>query len=58
MVERLFFRCRKLYISFVFIEKSYFLASKNVTLNSSHYLIMKIHNKRELQHIAINHLAY
>ena len=29
--------------------------SKDVTLNSTHYLIMKIDNKRELQNIAINH---
>ena len=55
MVEELFFRCRKLNISFVFITQSYFLAPKEVRLNSTHYLIMKIHNKRELQHIAINH---
>ena len=29
--------------------------SKNVRLNSTHYLIMKVHNITELQHIAINY---
>ena len=31
--------------------------SKDVRLNSTHYLIMKINNTRELQNIAINHSA-
>ena len=30
---------------------------KEVRLNSTHYLIMKIHNRRELQQIAIDHSA-
>ena len=30
---------------------SYFAAPKNITLNSTHYFIMKIPNKRELQQI-------
>ena len=34
-----------------------FFCSKNVRLNSAHYLILKINNKRELQNIAINHSA-
>ena len=37
--------------------QSYFSVSKDVRLNSTHYLIMKINNKRELQKIAINHSA-
>ena len=37
--------------------QSYFSVPKEVRLNSTHYLIMKIHNKRELQQIAINHSA-
>ena len=41
--------------SLVFISQSYFSVSKDVRLNSTHYLIMKINNKRELQNIAINH---
>ena len=51
------FRCRKLNISLVFITRSYFSVSKEVRLNSTYYLIMKIHNKRELQQIAIDHSA-
>ena len=34
-----------------------FVVVKDVRLNSTHYLIMKINNKRELQNIAINHSA-
>ena len=55
IIKDLFFRCRKLSISFVFITQSYVSVPKEVRLNSAHYLIMKIHNKRELQRIAINH---
>ena len=47
----------KLNISLVFITQSYFSVPKDVRLNSTHYLIMKINNKRELQNIAINHSA-
>ena len=55
--KELFIRCRKLNISFLFITQSYFSVPKEVRLNSTHYLIIKIHNKRELQQIAIDHLA-
>ena len=44
-------------IFLVFITPSYFSVPKEVRLNSTHYLITKIHNKRELQQIAINHSA-
>ena len=44
-------------ISLVFIIQSYLLVPKEVRLNSTHYLIMKNHNKRELQQIAINYSA-
>ena len=44
-------------ISLVFITQSYLLVPKEVRLNFTHYLIMKIHNKRELQQIAINYSA-
>ena len=44
-------------ISLVFITQSYFGVLKEVRLNSIHYLIMKTHNKSELQNIAINHSA-
>ena len=43
--------------SLVFITQFCFSVPKELRLNSTHYLIMKIHNKRELQQIAINHLA-
>ena len=51
----MFIRCRKLNISLVFITQSYFSVPKDIRLNSTHYLIMKINNKRELQNIAINY---
>ena len=57
VLKELFIRCRKLNISLVFITQSYFSVPKDVRLNSTHYLIMKINNKRELQNIAINHSA-
>ena len=57
IIKELFIRCRKLNISLVFITKSCFSVPKDVRLNSTHYLIMKIKNKRELQSIAINHSA-
>ena len=54
IVFELFIRGRKLNISFVFITRSYFAVPKN-RLNSTHYFVMKIPNKRELQQIAFNH---
>ena len=57
IIKELFIRCRKLNISLVFITQSYFSAPKNVRLNSTHYLIMRIYNRKELQNIAINHSA-
>ena len=48
IIKKLFIRCRKLNISLVFITQSYFSLSKEVRLNSTNYLIMKIDNKREL----------
>ena len=56
IIKELFIRCKKPNISLVFITQSYFSVPKDVRLNSTHYLIMKI-NKRELQNIAINHSA-
>ena len=55
ITKELFIRCRKLNKSLVFITKSYFRVSKDVRLNSTNYQIMKIHNRRELQQIAIDH---
>ena len=55
IVTKLFIRSRKLNISLVFITQSYFAVPKNITLNSTHYFIMKIPNKRDLQQIAFSH---
>ena len=53
IVTELFIRGRKLNISIVFITQSYFNVQKDVRLNSTHFFIMKIPNKRELQQIAL-----
>ena len=55
MVTELFIRGRKLNISIAFITQSYFKVPKDVRLNSAHFFIMKIPNKRELQQTALNH---
>ena len=52
IVKELFIRCRKLNVSIVFITQSYFRTPKNARLNSTHYINMKIQNKKELQSIA------
>ena len=44
--KELFIRCRKLNISFVFITRSYFSVLKEGRLNSTHYLIMKVNNRK------------
>ena len=55
-VTELFIRGRKLNISLVFITQSYFAVVKNIRLNSTHYFIMKILNKQELQQIIIHQI--
>ena len=55
IVTELFIRGRKLNISLVFITQLCFKVPKDVRLNTSHFFIAKIPNKRELQQIAINH---
>ena len=55
IVTELFIRGRKLNISLVFITQSYFKVPNNVRLNSTHFFIMKIPNKRELDQIALSH---
>ena len=55
IVTELFIRGRKLNISLVFITQSYFKVPKDIRLNTTHFFITKILNKRELQQIAINH---
>ena len=54
VVTELFIRGRKLNISIVFITQSYFKVPKDVRLNSTHFFIIKITNKRELQEITLN----
>ena len=55
IVTELFIRGRKLNISLVFIIQSYFKVPKVVRLNTTHFFIMKILNKRELQQITISY---
>ena len=55
IVSELFIRGRKLNIFLVFVTQSYFAVPRNIRLNSTHYFVMKIPNKRELQQIAFNH---
>ena len=57
IINEQFIRWRKLNNSLVFITQSYFSVPKDVRLNSTHYLIMKIKNRKELQNVAINHSA-
>ena len=55
VVTELFIREGKLNISIVFITQSYFKVPKDVRLTSTHFFIMKIPNRRELQQTALNH---
>ena len=55
IVTELFIRGRKLNISLVFTTQSYLKVPKDVKLNTTHFFIMKVPNKRELQQVAINH---
>ena len=48
IVTELLIRGRKLNILIIFITQSYFKVPKDVRLNSTHFFIMKIPNKREL----------
>ena len=51
----LFIRGRKLNISIAVITQSKFKVRKDVRLNSTHFFIIKVPNKRELQQSALNH---
>ena len=55
IVTELFIRGRKRNISLNFITQAYFAVPKDIRLNSTHYFLMKIPNKRELQQITFNH---
>ena len=61
IIKELFYGARKINVSIVFITQSYFRALKDARFNSTHYIIMKIGNKRELKRIAeekSGHLDY
>ena len=47
-VTELFIRARKLNVCLVSILQSFFMVRKDVRLNTSHFFIAKISNKREL----------
>ena len=55
IVTELFLRGRKLNISLVFKSQLCFKVSKIIRLNATHYFIVKISSKSELQQIASNH---
>ena len=55
IITELFIRRRKLSISLVFITKPFFKFPEDVRPNSTHFFILEIPNKRELQQIALNH---
>ena len=48
IVTELFIRGRKLNISLVFITQLYFKVPKDIRVNTTHFFITKIPNKREL----------
>ena len=61
IIKELFYRARKINVSIAFITQSYFRALKDARLNSTHYILMKIGNKKELKRIAeekSGHLDY
>ena len=61
IIKELFYIARKINVSIVFITQTYFRALKDARLNSTHYIIMKINNKKELKRIAeetSGHLDY
>ena len=55
IATELFIRDKKINISLVFTTQSYFKVPKDVRLSSTHFFILKIPNKRDLQQIAINY---
>ena len=59
--KELFYRARKINVLIVFIRQSYFRALKDARLNRTHYILMRIGNKKELKRIAeekSGHLDY
>ena len=61
IIKELFYKARKINVLIVFIMQSYSRALKDARLNSTHYILMKIGNKKELKRIAeekSGHLDY
>ena len=61
IIKELYYRAHKINVSIVFITQSYFKALKDARLNSTHYILMTIGNKKELKRIAeekSGHLDY
>ena len=54
-LNELFIRGRKVNILTVFITQSDFKVPKEVLLNTTHFFVMNIPNKMELQQISQNH---
>ena len=46
IIKELFYRAREINVSIVFITQSYFRALKDARLNRTHYILMKIDNKK------------
>ena len=55
VLKELFIRCRKLNIRHYFMTQSYSSVPKDVRLNCTHFIILKLNNNRELLNMAINH---
>ena len=55
-ITELFLRGRKLNISLVYMSQSHFKLPRTIRLNVTHYFIINIPNKRELQQIVSNYL--
>ena len=53
----MFLRVRKFNISLVFISQSHFKVPKTIRLNTTHYFIMKIPNRRQIRQIASNYFS-
>ena len=58
IIKELFYRTRKINISVVFITQLYFRALKDARLNSTHYILMKINNKKEFKRIGEKKSGY
>ena len=61
IIKELFYRACTINVSIVFMTQSYFRALKDARLNTMHYILMKIGNKKELKGIAeekSGHLDY